>query len=159
MKKLLCLVLAMCLLPLGAMAGSTDVLNTESELPIVKEPITLSIFGKQGAIHADWPTMDFFKEYQKMTGITLDFQQVPSQGYDENKGLMFASPDKLPDMLVVAGLSGTEIIKYGADGVLIPLEDLLPVYAPNYSALMEKYPDIEGRISAPDGHIYGISLL
>ena len=115
MKKLLCLVLAMCLLPLVAMAGSTDVLNTESELPIVKEPITLSIFGKQGAIHADWPTMDFFKEYQKMTGITLDFQQVPSQGYDENKGLMFASPDKLPDMLVVAGLSGTEIIKYGAD--------------------------------------------
>ena len=93
MKKLLCLVLAICLLPLVAMAGSADVLNTESELPIVKEPITLSIFGKQGAIHADWPTMDFFKEYQKMTGITLDFQQVPSQGYDENKGLMFASPD------------------------------------------------------------------
>ena len=159
MKKLLCLVLAMCLLPLVAMAGSTDVLNTESELPIVKEPITLSIFGKQGAIHADWPTMDFFKEYQKMTGITLDFQQVPSQGYDENKGLMFASPDKLPDMLVVAGLSGTEIIKYGADGVLIPLEDLLPVYAPNYSALMEKYPDIEGRISAPDGHIYALAAI
>ena len=85
MKKLLCLVLAlmMCMTPLFALADSTDVLNTESELPIVKEPVTMSIFGKQGAIHAEWSTMDFFKKYQEMTGITLEFNQAPSQGYDE----------------------------------------------------------------------------
>ena len=54
MKKLLCLVLVLCMTPLFALADTKDVLNTESELPIVTEPITLSIFGKQGAIHAEW---------------------------------------------------------------------------------------------------------
>ena len=80
MKKLLCLVLALLMLPVVAVGESTAVLNTEGEMPIVTEPVTLSIFGKQGAIHADWQTMDFFTEYQKMTGVTLDFQQAPSQG-------------------------------------------------------------------------------
>ena len=159
MKKLLCILLSVALL-LGTVSALADTaaLNTESELPIVTEPLTLSIFGKQGAIHADWDTMDFFKEYQEMTGITLDFQQAPSQGYDESKALMFASGE-YPDMLVCAGLSGTEIMKYGEEGILIPLEDLLAEYAPNYTALMEKYPDIEGRITAPDGHIYALAAV
>ena len=41
MKKLLCLVLVLCMMPVFALADSKDILNTESELPIVKEPITL----------------------------------------------------------------------------------------------------------------------
>lgn len=159
MKKLLCLVLALAmLLPVVALADSTDVLNTEGEMPIVNQEITLSIFGKQGAIHADWPTMDFFIKYQEMTGIKLDFQQAPSQGYDESKALMFTSGE-YPDMLVAPALSGTEIIKYGDEGVLIPLEDLLAEYAPNYSKLMEEYADVKGRITAPDGHIYALAAI
>lgn len=160
MKKLLCIVLALLMLPVMAIGESTAVLNTEGEMPIVTEPVTLSIFGKQGAIHADWQTMDFFTEYQKMTGVTLDFQQAPSQGYDEAKALMFASGvGAYPDMLVAAGLNGSEIIRYGEEGVLIPLEELMETYAPNYTALMEKYPDIEGRITAPDGHIYALAAV
>ncbi len=160
MKKLLCLVLAlmMCMTSLFALADSKDVLNTESELPIVKEPVTMSIFGKQGAIHAEWSTMDFFKKYQEMTGITLEFNQAPSQGYDEAKSLMWEN-ETYDDMLVAPALSGTEIIKYGDQGVLLPLEDLMAEYAPNYTALMEKYPDIKGRITAPDGHIYALAAI
>ena len=159
MKKLLCLVLALAMmLPLVASADPS-ILNTEGEMPIVNQEITLSIFGKQGAIHADWATMDFFIKYQEMTGIKLDFQQAPSQGYDEAKALMFNTSVEYPDMLVAPALSGTEIIKYGNDGILIPLEDLLPVYAPNYTKLMEMYPDIKGRITAPDGHIYALAAV
>ena len=66
-KKILCLVLVLCLVPVFALADSKDVLNTEGELPIVKEPVTMSIFVKQGAIHAEWSTMDFFKKYQELT--------------------------------------------------------------------------------------------
>ena len=157
MKKLLCIVLALMLLPVYALADAS-ILNTESELPIVNEELTLSIYGKQGAIHADWATMDFFNKYQEISGIKLDFQQVPSQGYGEAKALMFASGE-YADMLVAPSLTGSEIIRYGEEGVLIPLEDLLAQYAPNYTALMEKYPDIEGRITAPDGHIYALAAI
>lgn len=159
MKKLLCLVLALAMmLPLVASADPS-ILNTEGEMPIVNQELTLSIFGKQGAIHADWATMDFFTKYQEMTGIKLDFQQAPSQGYAEAKALMFNTSVEFPDMLVAPGLTGTEIIKYGDEGILIPLEDLLAQYAPNYSKLMEMYPDIKGRITAPDGHIYALAAV
>ncbi|MGN0745683.1 MAG: extracellular solute-binding protein [Aristaeellaceae bacterium] len=159
MKKLLCLALVFAMLiPACGLAESAAVLNTEGELPIVNENITLSVFGKQGAIHADWSTMDFFIEYQKMTGITLDFQTAPAQGYDESKALMFASGE-YADMLVAPALSNTEIVRYGEEGVLIPLEDLLAQHAPNYTALMEKYPEIAARITAPDGHIYALAAV
>lgn len=159
MKKLLCLVFVLALLiPACGIAESTAILNADGEMPIVNENITLSVFGKQGALHADWSTMDFFIEYQKMTGITLDFQTAPAQGYDESKALMFASGE-YADMLVAPALSNTEIVRYGEEGVLIPLEDLLAQYAPNYTALMEKYPEIAARITAPDGHIYALAAV
>lgn len=153
------LVLLLCLaltLPFGvSLADSTDILNQDAEMPIVTAPITLRIFGQQGPIHADWATMDLFVEYQKRSGITLDFKTVPSQGYDEQKNLMFASGD-YPDILVRAFLSGTEIVRYGSMGLLLPVEDLIPTYGTHFQDLMNQYPDIEPRIKSPDGHIYAL---
>lgn len=128
----------------------------KTDFPIVKEPITLKIFGQQGPVQEEWPTMDVFNEYQTMTGINLDFEIVPSQGYDEKKSLMFAD-NKYPDIFVRAMLSNTEIVKYGSMGVLAPLEDLIEEYAPNYKKHLDENPAIRTRITAPDGHIYALS--
>lgn len=139
--------------------GSADVKTSninKTGFPIVNEPITLKIFGQQGPVQAEWPTMDLFTEYQSMTGINLEFDVVPSQGYDEKKSLLFAS-NEYPDIFVRAALSNTEIVKYGAMGVLAPLEDLIAEYAPNYAKHLQDYPAILSRITAPDGHIYALS--
>lgn len=128
----------------------------ETGFPIVKEPITLKIFGQQGPVQAEWPTMDVLKEYQVKTGINLEFDVVPSQGYDEKKSLLFASND-IPDIFVRAFLSNSEIVKYGNMGVLTPLEDLIEKYAPNYAKHLADNPAIRARITAPDGHIYALS--
>ena len=130
-------------------------LNTTG-FPIVNEAITLKIFGQQGPVQAEWPTMDVLTEYQKMTNINLEFDVVPSQGYDEKKSLMFAS-NEYPDIFVRAFLSNPEIVKYGTMGVLAPLEDLIKEYAPNYQKLLDENPAILARITAPDGHIYALS--
>lgn len=139
----------------GGETAEESNLNAEG-FPIVKEPITLKVFGQQGPVQAEWPTMDVLVEYQKMTNINLDFDIVPSQGYDEKKSLMFAS-NEYPDIFVRAFLSNPEIVKYGGMGVLAPLEDLIKEYAPNYQRLMDENPAIRARITAPDGHIYALS--
>lgn len=40
--------------------------------------------------------------------------------------------------------------------MLIKLNDLIDKYAPNFKALMEKYPVIKKGITMPDGNIYSL---
>lgn len=134
---------------------SAELVNKEG-FPIVNEEITLSVFGQQGPVQEKWDTMGVFTKYQEMTNIKLDFKDVlPAEGYDEKKSLMWASGE-YPDIFVRAQLNNTEIVKYGSMGILAPLEDLIPEYAPNLQKLIDEYPDILSRITAPDGHIYAL---
>lgn len=99
MKRISSLILALVLalgMAGGALADEKSAAITTTEgFPVVKENITLSIFGEQSAIHGDWAESIMFKKYQEMTGITLDFRTVPADGFAENKALMFAG-DELP---------------------------------------------------------------
>ena len=130
-------------------------LNPEG-FPIVNEEITLKVFGQQGPVQEKWDAMGMWKYYQELTNIKLDFTNVlPAEGFDEKKSLMWASND-YPDVFVRAMLSNAEIVKYGGMGVLAPLEELIPVYAPNLQKLIDEDPAILSRITAPDGHIYAL---
>ncbi|MFV0503463.1 MAG: extracellular solute-binding protein [Lachnospirales bacterium] len=130
--------------------------TSDDGYPVVSAPITLSIFGEQHPNHASWDTMSMFKEYEKKTGIDINFEIVPSQGFAEKKSLLFAGGD-LPDMFVRAHLSNEEIVKYGSSGVLIDLSPILSEHAPAYSERMVETPAIKTRITAPDGKIYSLS--
>ncbi len=157
LASLLCLLLVMAF-AVPTLADSADIVNMDAELPIVKEPLTLKMWGQQGSIQKDWKEMDLWIKYQEISGITLDITTVPTQGYEEAKNLMFASGDSY-DMLMRCWLSPAEIVRYGSMGVLMPLEDLIPTYAPNFQKLMDKYPSIAPRITAPDGHIYALPAI
>ena len=49
------------------------------------------------------------------------------------------------------------ILDYGTQGVLVPLEDMIPTYAPNVALLMQQKPAFKSLITAPDGHIYALA--
>lgn len=137
--------------------AAQEVSNLNAEgFPIVNEEITLRVFGQQGPVQAKWDTMGMWKYYQELTNVRLDFTDVlPAEGYDEKKSLMWASND-YPDIFVRAQLGNAELVKYGSMGILAPLEDMIPVYAPNLQKLIDEDPAILSRITAPDGHIYAL---
>lgn len=83
---------------------------------------------------------------------------LPAEGFDEKKSLMWAGND-YPDVFNRAVLTNAEIVKYGSMGVLAPLEDLIPTYAPNLQKLIDENPAILSRILAPDGHIYALPAI
>lgn len=125
-------------------------------MPIVKEQITLSVFGSRDPNQAEWKDMLFFQEYEKMTNIKLDLQEVPSQGFDEKKNLVFAS-NELPDMFVRSMIRPDESAMYGVEsGQLMALDPYLEQYAPNISKLLKDYPESRAALTSPDGHIYYI---
>ena len=118
---------------------------TESDgsgLPIVSEPLTLSMWctlSKSAVSLSTFDDMLAYQELQKRTGITIEFLHPPVGGETENFNLMVASRE-LPDLIEhswrgVQGGPGA----YIRDGVIIALNDYIDEYAPN---LLQTYADI-----------------
>lgn len=128
----------------------------EEGFPIVDDPITLTMFAARSAANGPYKDMYMFKEYENKTNIKFEYNDVPSEGFDEKKNLVFGKKD-LPDIFYKAYISNDNLMKYGSSGALVPLEGLIKEYAPNIQSIFDKYPEVEKGITSPDGHIYGMS--
>jgi len=131
----------------------------ESGLPIVKDEITLDMFAGQPPQSADdWNDVMIWNEYEDMTNINVNWETVQSESLDEKRNLKLGSGD-LPDVFYSASLSNTDLLKYGEQGLFIPLNDLIDEYAPNLKKLMEENPEIEKAMTFPDGNIYSLPTI
>lgn len=121
----------------------------------------LVAFGPQGDNGA-LKDNEFTKLLEKKFEIDFDWQTTTYDGSvaGEKRQVSLASGD-YPDayFLVpwVDAFSRSEILKYGQQGVLLPLEDLIDEYAPNLKERFEEKPEWEESVTAPDGHIYAIT--
>ena len=158
MRKALLLISAVLLLIVGCSkkdVNQKSVFNPEG-YPIVNEPVTLKIAVEKHVLHGNFSEMSFFKNYEEMTGVHIDWIEIPQANHKEKVNLLLASQD-LPDIFLGGkGLTDRHIIKYGPAGAFIPLEGLIAEYAPNITAFLNKYPDVRKAITAPDGHIYSL---
>ncbi|WP_245934452.1 ABC transporter substrate-binding protein [Arthrobacter psychrolactophilus] len=124
-----------------------------SGYPVVTKPLTLSFSGTKSALAPDYKTMALVQEWQKTTNITVDWQNLPENVFQEKKNLILASGD-LPDAFFNTGLSDSEVATYGTNGTLLPLETLIDAHAPNLKKILDARPDIKAAITSSDGHIY-----
>lgn len=123
--------------------------------PIVDEPITLEMMARRSPIQPVWDDMGYFQEMEKLTNIKFKFRTAAGEDYTQAKQLALASMD-LPDLFFGGELTPNDEADFGAQGILIPLEDLIDQYAPNFKKLIEENPEIKASITAPDGHIYAL---
>ena len=158
-SALIVLALAGCGSASNKTASSGDAKVATSGFPIVEEPLTMSLMAPSvGA--ANWNDMATLKDYAKKTNIKLKFNTPPSSDFSTKLNLAFASQD-LPDIIYAAGsaLTPANEVSYGKNGQLVPLEKLIPKYAPNFNKLMKENPMIRQSITTPDGHIYALPYI
>lgn len=88
---------------------------------------------------ADYPLEEnvAFQKLCNDANIEFDIQSVLGADLGEKKGLVLASGD-YPDIFFKSGFSSAEMTKYGSQGVLIPLQDLIRQYAPNLTKLLDE---------------------
>lgn len=130
----------------------------KSGMPIVDEPITLTMFTGKSAqnVNSDWNDILIWNEYEDMTNIKLEWKdQVQTDSLEEKRNLALAG-GTLPDVFYLASMPTTDLYKYGQQGVFVKLNDLIDEYAPNLKKLMEKDPSIKKAITFPDGNIYSL---
>ncbi len=127
----------------------------------LKDPITLTGFVQKSpqVTKNDFNDMQVFEQLEQATNVKVNWTMVTGDVLSEKKNLTFAS-NNLPDFFLGSNvLTNQDIIKYGSQGQLIPLEGLIDQYAPNAKQLFETRPDIKKAITAPDGHIYAMPMV
>jgi len=125
-----------------------------------QEPITLKFLSYS---RADFPysnEMPVFKELEKRTNVTLEWELLPATEALQKLNLIMTS-GSLPDMISYGDRS--VLNKYGLEGAFIPLNDLIDEHMPNLKKTMEAppfpMPNIKAEMKAIDGNIYAIPFL
>ena len=88
----------------GDVAYDENGVSPEGTFPIVEEPITLTVmFPSQTAI-PDIAENSFTKEYEELTGIHIEWQEVPSDSLADRVNISLSSGD-MPDIYLSCGVS------------------------------------------------------
>ncbi|MFK4805885.1 ABC transporter substrate-binding protein [Microbacterium sp. ZW CA_36] len=120
----------------------------------------ITIFGEQGG-QMDLNTNSFTKLLEDKFDVDIDFQTT---GYDsgaatEARQISLAGGE-LPEayMLVpwASQFTQAELQRYGDQGVVLPLNDLIEEHAPNIADALAAEEGFETLATAPDGTIWGL---
>jgi putative aldouronate transport system substrate-binding protein len=162
-KALTAILLSVLLAPLAfaggedeAVATGEDTVLNETGYPIVNQPLTLRAVSSKRPFHGDWDDMLVWHEYEKKTGVHIEWDLIPWGERATKKNLILASGE-LPDFFMSVGLTLDEVIRYGSEGMFIRLNDLIASYGPNIQAMFKRYPEVKKGITTPDGNIYHLT--
>ncbi|KOO48765.1 extracellular solute-binding protein [Viridibacillus arvi] len=148
-------ILGACSSDEGTTGKSENVDNVNKMgMPIVKEKIKVDGFGAKFFASQDWNKLMLWDEYEKMTNVDVNWKTTQIEGLVEKRNLMLASGD-YPEVFYASAFPKTDLIKYGKQGVFLPLNDYIDEYAPNFKKLLEENPSVKKGVTMADGNIYG----
>ncbi|MFC5467377.1 extracellular solute-binding protein [Cohnella suwonensis] len=116
-------------------------------------PVEVTFFAPQGK--APLEDNDYTKLVEQKFNAKIKWDLAPADALIDRRQLLLASGD-YPEVFLEGKFSNADLMTYGKQGVLIPLNDLIDKYAPNLKALWEKKPFLKTAMTSPDGNIYGI---
>ena len=141
-------------------ANSAAIVTTPGQLPVVNQPLTLTLGIQQSPNVNDYDDTYFTRYMERKTGIKINFQMFSNVASDSNTQfeLMVSSNERLPDIMNFS-VEGWE--NYGANGVFIDLNPLYEKYAYFYNVGLDEggldaagKKLVENRTTAPDGGRY-----
>lgn len=128
-------------------------------LPLAK-PIIAVMVANTSALSPDNSEKPLVKQMNEAMGVTIEWNCVSGDTMTEKKNLILNSGDDMPDALMDAAMSDSELITAGSKGLLIALEDYINEETmPNLMKLIEKRPQLLATCTMPDGHIYGLPTI
>lgn len=163
MKKLVCMILALCLCLsfTAALAGVEDINKTDAVWPVSngeKIKVTIGVVPQMSGEY-DVSVMWMPALWDEMTNLDIEWQVIENSSASEKIPLMLAGGTMPDAILGWYSFNQARIVQYGVDeGMLYPIDELLE-YMPWFSKLLEEDPAKKAAVTAPDGHIYGLPNL
>ncbi len=141
----------------GSVSEASSNFNAEG-YPIVNDEITLKVMFAGDSMIAP-EEMPAVQRLDELTGIKTEWEVINMADWDTKLNLMFASGE-YPDV-IIAPMATVDDEEYGVtQKLLIPLDDLIEEYMPNYTSRrdMEK-DDPTISLTASDGQKYSVGYL
>lgn len=135
-------------------AAQTD---TEIAFPL-KEPVTMSMFAVSATTTGtELPDNAAFQKMAELTNVSWEVTSCSATDLQEQRGVVLNTGD-YQDVLYKSGIGSDDIAKYGMEGILLPLEDLIQENMPNLKAVLDER-DAWNEITSADGHIYSLPFI
>jgi len=125
--------------------------------------VNISVFAPQGS-DVDLKTNSFTKLAEEKFNINFNWETTTydTSAAAEARNIAMASGD-YPDLFLlipwVDQFSQTDLLKYGKQGAIVPLNELIEEHAPNIQEVLENHEYYAAMVTAPDGKIYGLPQL
>ena len=157
MKKLAALILAL-LVCMTAVASAEVTVSDPGVMPIVTEPLTLTVWCPSSNDAPDFETNTMTLEYEKLTGIHIDWVVEPNNEATTKLNLEIAGKS-YRDIYTGVGFSTDQVLMCIEGGVFRPLNEFIDNGdMPNFKARLEENPNIREWLTAPDGNIYTLYI-
>ena len=125
------------------------VVGTSSSATEGSQFVVLTV--KEDAVK-DYNTMPVFQDLAKDTGIDVKWIYNTSTQYSNNTDPVGI---KNIDAIYHSGFTNLQLYQYGSRNRIAKIDEYLTVM-PNFSAILNKRPDIKEALKSPDGHIYSL---
>ena len=136
----------------------TDAPAEPITLPIVDNGLSLSYFSMPEPVilskMTGYAEMEANKRAEELTGIKINWREESYTDPKQKMNLMFSTgetEDMIWDVNVHASGGAQKMLE---EGLIIPLNRYIELYAPNLKALLLESPDLLAQISTDDGRIF-----
>ncbi|MGI5899273.1 MAG: hypothetical protein ACOX8S_05030 [Christensenellales bacterium] len=142
--------------PEGFRAPDHDNVNLDGSFPLLKETVPLLLGISQHPLVEDYETNRFTLFLEEMVNVDLKFDYYLAADAESKVRILISSGTKLPDIITGFTFSDLDILSYGSQGAIIPLNDYIDTYSTNIIAAYEETPLYKQAMTAPDGSMYAM---
>lgn len=166
MKKALSLVLiAVMVLSLfagcgnkGAQLGSAaDGLTVDAatlQFPLAETATINGLISYPAGTESEPNNRTIFKRIEEQTNVHVEWKAIQGDQWSEKIQLEMANVKTLPEFVFTAGFGDTDLLKYGKQGAILPLEEYIDKYMPNLTKVFEQVPEYKSMSTDENGHIW-----
>ncbi len=162
LTKLALLVLSLSMVLVGCSkkeevktSGDTAKMSSEKLSFPLKEKVELTVFVHTRPNVDNYDENEFTKYIEEKTNIDLKFVMASENEAQQKLNLLLATGD-YPDIILASQLSYAQQALYGAQGILLPLNELIEKYGDNTKKVFDAIPVAKERSTMPDGNIYNL---
>lgn len=137
--------------------GEMQEVDLESlQFPLAEQATLTGMISYPVGTESEPNNRTIFKRLEEETNVHIEWQAIQGDQWGDKITLAMANPKTLTDFIFTAGFSDSDLLKYGDQGIIIPLEDYIDTYMPNLQTVFEKYPEYRTMSTDTEGHIWAL---
>ena len=140
----------------GANSQGLDVDPAEVAMPLAEKATINGLTKFPAGTESEPNNRTIFKRLEEETNVHVDWTAIQSDQWGDKIQLEMANAKTLPDFIFDAGFGNADLLKYGKNGIIIPLEDYIDKYMPNLCKVFEQVPEYRAMCLDVDGHIWAL---